>query len=561
EEYNSPLFLDCCGLVRRVLLDLREDFGFKVGRWNQAYQFDTLPDTIESEESMQPGDLVFISGIYNDPKRKRQKHDMVHVEIWAGDGVRTIGARWQKGKVQIHESYRFESKSYHSMGYHFRSIDTWLRGICKSYCKKHPWKRSNFKPTKKSVFARDDQSSEEDAESGFQDSRSETPRERSNLGDKPKGYVITNQVTSSDGTAQTIDVSMKPILGSADAHVDGEGAVLRSKPAQTITDELDDKSWRGDNGHLTFPSLSEKVAAPCLSTVKKSQGAKIAGDELDETEHGSKDEGEEGGGVLQEGNHQKMLADLEIGKVNQVLETVKCSQAFSADVVEQVEDHLVSVQAASTSKSNGRFASLTNDEGGEGKVVFDPMLWVTKKETWSTPASQMAEELDSTSDSKFQQTGDGGEEYKGTFVSRASILDDGLAIYDLESIGLSHHLYGGSPKQRFLANQTGGLHGEMKDDDLQESDVKPCIHPVEIQGGQMLRCESLEVSDVEDVTSLDDEEEAIVEFDDISEVAKGGGIRSDRSPSESLPISSLLQLDASNLFEVQKKQNLPISQT
>lgn len=425
-----------------------------------------------------------------------------------------------------------------------------------SYCKKHPWKRSNFKPTKKSVFARVDQSSEEDAESGFQDSRSETPRERSNLGDKPKGYVIANQMTSSDGTAQTIDVSMKPILGSADAHVDGVGAVLRSEPTQIITDELDDKSWRGGNGHLTFPSLSEKVAAPCLSTIKKSQGAKIAGDELDETEHGSKDEGEEGGGVLQEGNHQKMLADLEIGKVNQVLETVKCSQAFSADVVEQVEDHLVSVQAASTSKSNGRFASLTNDEGGEGKVVFDPMLWVTKKETWSTPASQMAEELDSTSDSKFQQTGDGGEEDEEKFESRGSILDDGLAIYDLESVGLSHHLYEGSPKQRFVANQTGGLHGEMKDDDLQESDVKPCIHPVEIQGGQMLRCESLEVSDVEDVTSLDDEEEAIVEFDDISEVAKGGGIRSDQSPSESLPMSSLLQLDASNLFEVPKETEL-----
>ena len=43
KHYNAPLYLDCCALVRRVLLDLAEDFGFTIGRWNQCYQFDTLP--------------------------------------------------------------------------------------------------------------------------------------------------------------------------------------------------------------------------------------------------------------------------------------------------------------------------------------------------------------------------------------------------------------------------------------------------------------------------------------------------------------------------------------
>lgn len=41
-EYNSPLFLDCCGLVRKVLRDLKEDFGFEVGPWNQAYMVSIL---------------------------------------------------------------------------------------------------------------------------------------------------------------------------------------------------------------------------------------------------------------------------------------------------------------------------------------------------------------------------------------------------------------------------------------------------------------------------------------------------------------------------------------
>jgi len=50
ELYSSPLFLDCCALVRQVVYDLREEFGFQLGRWNQAYQFDTLPNEVPFEE-------------------------------------------------------------------------------------------------------------------------------------------------------------------------------------------------------------------------------------------------------------------------------------------------------------------------------------------------------------------------------------------------------------------------------------------------------------------------------------------------------------------------------
>ena len=70
EEYYSKRFLDCCGLVRQVMLDLRKDFGFRIGPWNQAYMYNTLPITIEREEDMKAGDLVFISGIYPNPKCK-----------------------------------------------------------------------------------------------------------------------------------------------------------------------------------------------------------------------------------------------------------------------------------------------------------------------------------------------------------------------------------------------------------------------------------------------------------------------------------------------------------
>lgn len=36
-EYDAPLFLDCCGLIRKVLRDLKEEFAFDIGPWNQAY--------------------------------------------------------------------------------------------------------------------------------------------------------------------------------------------------------------------------------------------------------------------------------------------------------------------------------------------------------------------------------------------------------------------------------------------------------------------------------------------------------------------------------------------
>ncbi|XP_063409550.1 uncharacterized protein LOC134692870 isoform X1 [Mytilus trossulus] len=152
DEYSSKLFLDCCGLVRQVVRDLAKDFGFVIGPWNQAYMFDTLPHIIESEKDMKPGDLVFMSGTYTNPKSTNQKHFMTHVEIWLGHGPKTIGARWNNGKVQIWDHYKFEAKSFSNTVYHFRSIDTWLKGICKSYCPEHKWKRSKFKPGKKSIF-------------------------------------------------------------------------------------------------------------------------------------------------------------------------------------------------------------------------------------------------------------------------------------------------------------------------------------------------------------------------------------------------------------------------
>ena len=145
KHHDAPLYLDCCALVSRAVTDLRLDFGFALGRGNQAYQYDTCPIDLEQHE-LQPGDLIFSSADYFNPVHV-QKHDMVHIEVFLGGGPnneRSIGSRHQVGEVRIHDSFRFVSKSYGNIKYYFKSLDTWLDGVCRSHCSIHTWQPQRF---------------------------------------------------------------------------------------------------------------------------------------------------------------------------------------------------------------------------------------------------------------------------------------------------------------------------------------------------------------------------------------------------------------------------------
>ena len=137
-EYKGDLFLDCCGLIRHVVKLLKDDFGFCLDRWNQSYQYDILPEEIKFEE-MQPGDLIFYSSPKESLKKKPRIHNMTHVEIFLGEGEKSLGSRNKKSTVKIFESYRFKDEKYKHIEYHFKSIDTWLKGIHKSFCPEHKW--------------------------------------------------------------------------------------------------------------------------------------------------------------------------------------------------------------------------------------------------------------------------------------------------------------------------------------------------------------------------------------------------------------------------------------
>lgn len=170
EDPIAPLYLDCCALVRQAVQDLQDEFGFIIGKWNQSYQIDTLPIVLTPDQ-LQPGDLIFYEGAYLSKRSKPQKHNIVHVEVFLGDGEtgeECIGSRYHRGKVSLFSSYQFSSSTWSLVNYHFRSLDTWLDGVCKSYCNEHDWQSDAMSYVeaagKRSIFS--DVNVEDDVEAG-----------------------------------------------------------------------------------------------------------------------------------------------------------------------------------------------------------------------------------------------------------------------------------------------------------------------------------------------------------------------------------------------------------
>ena len=53
QNYNAPLFLDCCALVRKAVNNLKKDFGFKLKRENQV-RLSLYPRVTSSTSSPSP---------------------------------------------------------------------------------------------------------------------------------------------------------------------------------------------------------------------------------------------------------------------------------------------------------------------------------------------------------------------------------------------------------------------------------------------------------------------------------------------------------------------------
>ena len=165
--YGKPLYLDCCNLIRRCVQDLRADFGFDLGDWNQAYQFSTLPDAVAFGD-LRPGDLMFVEATYRSGRHKQQRMNIVHVEIFLGEEFgtgpeSTLGSRNRWGCVEVHDSFRYTSQFYDITNVFWRSLDPWCAGRCDAallrevYGKHDPYSAAAAANKKKSIFAADDE--------------------------------------------------------------------------------------------------------------------------------------------------------------------------------------------------------------------------------------------------------------------------------------------------------------------------------------------------------------------------------------------------------------------
>ncbi|CAD5115486.1 DgyrCDS4455 [Dimorphilus gyrociliatus] len=287
-EYHSKLFLDCCGLVRRIMRDLEDEFGFRIGSWNQAYQHDTLPITVEREEDMKPGDLVFISAVYYNEKMKKQRHNLTHVEIWLGEGRKTIGSRWHKGHVGIFDDYRFKSTSYHSMKYIFKSIDTWLMGICRSHCPDHKWKNRNetYKSTKKSIFKIQDGQLKKKNKSKKKASTeiSNNCLDQLNLKPLPPIQVKKETNTLSDST---LPESLKQTESKSVEQDNDEEIDLISSGSCTEASQIEDDDYDLEKENIKVEIMSSANCSSVKSSTADSEKENIEVEVLSTTSSGS----------------------------------------------------------------------------------------------------------------------------------------------------------------------------------------------------------------------------------------------------------------------------------
>ncbi|CAM5105674.1 unnamed protein product [Natator depressus] len=307
-EYESPLFLDCCGLIRQVVRDLKSEFGFCMGPGNQAYQYDTLPITLPSEEHMKPGDLIFISGTYFDTERRRQFHDIVHVEIWLGAGERSLGARWKRGRLQIFDSYRFVSPSYGDMEYHFKSIETWLQGTCVSHCPEHKWASVRELPGKKSVFY-PETVQQEPADDDGDGMEKEGKMQLKNEETAPRSQGMAQDIMSRTRLRETthiiaVDLQGIPRTGS---NVTREDEIERGLDTEANENRGQSPASRLLETNLTKPDLESSNCAPPDGNLGQNKGSEEAQEPKTATKVTSK--------ASQENNRKENSIDLKPSQI------------------------------------------------------------------------------------------------------------------------------------------------------------------------------------------------------------------------------------------------------
>lgn len=260
---------------------------------------DTLPIVLE-EKDLKPGDLIFYEGTYYSSKSKPQKHNNVHVEIYLGGetGKATIGSRYHRGNVSIFPTYEFTSTTWGLVQYHFRSIDTWLNGECKSHCPEHPWMNDSLLLTqaavgKRSIFFDDEEDvsaggMEDDDEQNFDLNKAplsqicqecESGDNRDNKSNIEKASTEESQID--DGTTiKPIKIDASPSRKTADLSIKTKRKSAARESA-SIKGRVSSASFESADDLKTSKDRSSKEGPFRTYYVSKANGWKLVKQALD----------------------------------------------------------------------------------------------------------------------------------------------------------------------------------------------------------------------------------------------------------------------------------------
>lgn len=137
------------------------------------------------------------------------------------------------------------------MQYHFKSIDTWLMGICQSHCAEHSWKRSKYQPGKKSIFAENQPNGTQD-----QDAEQEDEEIGSQVNEHEKTLKSNLSVDCSTGKDVCCDVAQHSPVSNTSRSVFQE---LSSNKNTAATDHLFPTATTSQYAQRNFHGLDECV--------------------------------------------------------------------------------------------------------------------------------------------------------------------------------------------------------------------------------------------------------------------------------------------------------------
>ena len=175
-HHDAPLYLDCCGVIRRALRDLSDDFGFTPGRGNQAYR------TTPSRRGWTEWTRSSLGGFFYECDVKPESGlgaSRTTCATWrcssgARPGRETIGSLpytcWRTRDlsigqgtcgVQRFKTFRCEERRARIAEILVLQDRRWLRGECVSRCAEHDWReRAMCEGCAGSVFDIDDDADE-----------------------------------------------------------------------------------------------------------------------------------------------------------------------------------------------------------------------------------------------------------------------------------------------------------------------------------------------------------------------------------------------------------------